>query len=248
MPRRATCAGCWAAGPGRNSNSTRCARAARWPRPRSAPSSTSWSSGWSSTRTTCRCCARMPARVASLRRRPPRPRPRSTPSWPVPPGNATRKRSRATTRASSFPDRPTRASPSSETAEPAFPTAAEYASGRARHGALAVVDLQAEQSAVTADYDNRVLLDVDDHCMRLAVFEGEYRWHQHPDSDELFLVVGWDKVLVGKGGARHTLAPWQAAVLPAGTVHRTRAVGPTVTATFERQGARAVFVERPAAA
>src|SRR3546814_16648001 len=79
---------------------------------------------------------------------------------------------------------PTRASPSSETAEPAFPTAAEYASGRARHGALAVVNLQAEQAAVTADYDNRVLLDVDDHCMRLAVFEGEYRWHQHPESDE----------------------------------------------------------------
>src|SRR3546814_8835429 len=131
----------------------------------------------------------MPARVASRRRRPPRPRPRSTPSWPVPPGKATRKRSRATTRASSLPDRPTRASPSSETAEPAFPTAAEYASGRARHGALAVVDLQAEQAAVTADYDNRVLLDVDDHCMRLAVFEGEYRWHQHPESDELFLVV-----------------------------------------------------------
>src|SRR3546814_10915551 len=91
--------------------------------------------------------------------------------------------------ASSLPDRPTRASPSSETAEPAFPTAAEYASGRALHVALAVVDLQAEQASVTADYDNRVLLDVDDHCMRLAVFEGEYRWHQHPESDELFLVV-----------------------------------------------------------
>src|SRR3546814_17784961 len=41
---------------------------------------------------------------ASPRRRPPRPRPRSTPSWPVPPGKATWKRSRATTRTSSLSD------------------------------------------------------------------------------------------------------------------------------------------------
>src|SRR3546814_6631212 len=99
--------------------------------------------------------------------------------------------------------------------------------------------LQAEQAAVTADYDNRVLLDVDDHCMRLAVFEGEYRWHQHPESDELFLVVAGTLEIDIDGGERITLAPWQAAVIPAGTVHRTRAVGRTVNATFERQGARA---------
>src|SRR3546814_17807284 len=104
---------------------------------------------------------------------------------PVPPGKATRKRSRATTRTSSLSDRPTRAS--SGTAEPSFPTAAEYASARACHGALTVVDLQAEQAAVTADYDNRVLLDVDDHSMRLPVFEGEYRWHYHPESDGMYI-------------------------------------------------------------
>src|SRR3546814_6138811 len=50
------------------------------------------------------------------------------------------------------------------------------------------------------------------------------------------------------GGERITLAPWQAVVIPAGTLHRTRAIGRTVNATFERQGVRTVFVERPAAA
>jgi mannose-6-phosphate isomerase-like protein (cupin superfamily) len=129
-----------------------------------------------------------------------------------------------------------------------FPTAAEYASARACHGALTVVDLQAEQAAVTAGYDNRVLLDVDDHCMRLAVFEGEYRWHHHPESDELFLVAAGTLEIDVDGGERITLAPWQAVVIPAGTVHRTRAIGRTVNATFERQGARTVFVERPVAA
>lgn len=144
-------------------------------------------------------------------------------------------------------DSPARTSPASGTVERAFPTAAEYAAGRARHGALAVVDLQAEQAGVTGDYDNRVLLDVGDHCMRLAVFEGEYRWHRHPESDELFLVVAGTLEIDIEGGERLTLAPWQAVVIPAGTVHRTRAVGRTVNATFERQGARTVFVEPPPA-
>jgi hypothetical protein len=33
------------------------------------------------------------------------------------------------------------------------------------------------------------------------------------------------------------------AVVPAGTVHRTRAIGRTVNVTFEMQGARTEFVE-----
>ena len=147
-----------------------------------------------------------------------------------------------------MPDRPTRASPSRETAAAAFPTAAEYATGRAVHRALAVVDLQAEQAAADAGYDNRVLLDVGDHCMRLSVFEGEYRWHHHPDSDELFLVVAGRLEIDIAGGERITLAPWQAVVIPAGTVHRTRAIGRTVNATFEKQGARVVFVAPPGTA
>src|SRR3546814_18672024 len=84
--------------------------------------------------------------------------------------------------------------------------------------------------------------------MRLAVFEGEYRWHYHPESDELFLVAAGTLEIDVDGGERITLAPWQAGVLPAGTVHRTRALGRTVNATSERKGARTVFVVRPEAA
>src|SRR3546814_20129373 len=88
-------------------------------------------------------------------------------------------------RTSSLSDRPTRASPSSETAEPVFPTAAEYATVRACHGALIVVDTPAEQAAVTAEYDTRVLRDIDDPCMRLAVLEGESRLNFPPKVDNM---------------------------------------------------------------
>ncbi len=126
-----------------------------------------------------------------------------------------------------------------------FPTAEEYASQKARHPALAVVDLRAEQGEVAESYRNQVLLDVNGDCMRLSVFEGEYRWHRHPDSDELFLVVAGELQIDFGDGSRATLTEWQGIVVPAGTVHRTRAVGRTVNVTFEKQGARTVFVEPP---
>ena len=128
---------------------------------------------------------------------------------------------------------------------PEFPTAEEYGSERARHPAMTVVDVRAEASAVTASYRNQVLLDVNRECLRCAVFEGEYRWHHHPDSDELFLVVAGKLQIEFEGGAQATLTEWQSLVVPAGTVHRTRAIGRTVNLTVEKQGARAVFVEGP---
>jgi mannose-6-phosphate isomerase-like protein (cupin superfamily) len=127
-----------------------------------------------------------------------------------------------------------------------FPSAQEYAAQTARHPALTVVDIRAEQAAVTESYRNQVLVDVNTDCMRLAVFEGEYRWHYHPDSDELFLVVAGTLQIDLADGSRMELTEWQSVVIPAGTVHRTRAIGRTVNITYEKSGAQTVFVENAA--
>lgn len=127
-----------------------------------------------------------------------------------------------------------------------FPSAQEYSSQAARYPALAVVDIRAEQAEVTEAYRNQVLVDVNNDCLRLAVFEGEYRWHHHPDSDELFLVVAGTLQIDFAGGDRIELTEWQSVVIPAGTVHRTRAVGRTVNLTCEKKGAQTVFVDTAA--
>jgi mannose-6-phosphate isomerase-like protein (cupin superfamily) len=108
---------------------------------------------------------------------------------------------------------------------------------------MTVVDIRSEQSSVTDSYKNQVLLNINSDCMRLSVFEGQYRWHQHPDSDELFLVVAGELQIEFEGGAQASLTEWQCIVVPAGTVHRTRAVGRTVNITYERQNAQTVFVD-----
>lgn len=128
-----------------------------------------------------------------------------------------------------------------------FPSAQEYSAQTARYPALVVVDIRAEQAAVTESYRNQVLVDVNTDCMRLAVFEGEYRWHHHPDSDELFLVIAGTLQIDLAGGNRLELTEWQSVVIPAGTVHRTRGIGRTVNITCERNGAQTVFVDTAAA-
>lgn len=124
-----------------------------------------------------------------------------------------------------------------------FPSAEEYSAETARHPALTVVDIRAEQAAVTEAYRNQVLVDVNADCLRLAVFEGEYRWHHHPESDELFLVVAGTLQIDLADGRSLELTEWQSVVIPAGTVHRTRAIGRTVNLTYEKIGAQTVFVE-----
>ena len=129
--------------------------------------------------------------------------------------------------------------------KPEFPSADDYAAERAQFSGREVVDIQAVQQAVVEHYKNQVLLNVNGDCLRLSVFEGEYRWHYHPDTDELFLVVAGELHIEFEGGEEAVLREWQSLVVPSGTVHRTRGIGRTVNVTFEKQGAQPLFVEPP---
>ena len=122
-----------------------------------------------------------------------------------------------------------------------FPSAEDYVAEPIRFPPLAVIDVVAEAEAVTADYQNQVLSRVNTSCLRLAVMSGEYPWHRHPDSDELFLIVEGHLAIDLAGGRTLHLDPWQCVVVPAGTVHRTRAVGRTVNLCFEHVAATTLF-------
>lgn len=124
-----------------------------------------------------------------------------------------------------------------------FPSADEYTAQDACYPNLRAIDIRVLQQAVSEPYRNDVLSNVNDACLRLAVFEGEYRWHQHPDSDELFMVMAGKLQIDLAGTGTIELTEWQYMVVPAGTVHRTRAIGRTANITFEKRHARTVFVD-----
>ena len=124
-------------------------------------------------------------------------------------------------------------------------TAERYANEPVHYPALYLVDLAAEGMAVTERYRNMVISRVNDSCLRLAVFDEAYRWHYHPTSDELFIVVSGCLAIDLDDQRELRLHPWQCVTIPAGTHHRTRALGRTVNLCFEKLAADTVFIEPP---
>jgi mannose-6-phosphate isomerase-like protein (cupin superfamily) len=125
-----------------------------------------------------------------------------------------------------------------------FPSGDAYANEPIRFSPLTVVDIGAEAAAIGAVYKNQVLCRVNTGCLRLAMIDGQYPWHHHPRSDELFLVVEGVLEIDLADGRRLRLQPWQIVVVPAGQVHRTRGTGRTVNLCFEDLSADTVFVNR----
>ena len=70
---------------------------------------------------------------------------------------------------------------------------------------------------------NQTLCRINDMVMRLGVVEGEFHWHKHDRDDEFFYVIDGRLIVDVEGRDSVELAPGQAIVVPAGTVHRTRA-------------------------
>src|SRR5260221_11851458 len=54
---------------------------------------------------------------------------------------------------------------------------------------LTVVNLKQQADSVDQTYKNFVVVNINNHCVRLAVMQGEFGSHQHPRSYEGFLVL-----------------------------------------------------------
>jgi mannose-6-phosphate isomerase-like protein (cupin superfamily) len=110
---------------------------------------------------------------------------------------------------------------------------------------LTIVDVNEAARSVNQPYKNFVLFDVNSHCIRLAVMQGEFPWHQHPSSDESFLVLEGQLEIDLADGRTFRLKPGEAFTIPAGVVHRTRALARAVNLCFEDRDAYtdAVFVD-----
>lgn len=96
---------------------------------------------------------------------------------------------------------------------------------------------------VQGEYSNFVLEQANDHCVRIAVFTGEYQWHYHPDSDEIFMVLEGELLMDLPDHVTLSIGPGEVFKVPAGVVHRTRAEVRTVNLCFEREEAATVFTE-----
>jgi mannose-6-phosphate isomerase-like protein (cupin superfamily) len=94
----------------------------------------------------------------------------------------------------------------------------------------------AEKFAAFSDHWNpRIIGRYNGNEVRIAKVDGEFTWHSHIDSDELFLVISGDFGIEFRDGLVR-LAPGEIIIVPAGTEHKPVANGECAILVLDREG------------
>ena len=94
----------------------------------------------------------------------------------------------------------------------------------------------AEKLASFSDHWNpRIVGRYNGDEVRLAKVEGEFSWHSHADSDELFLVLSGDFAIAFREGLVG-LAPGEMLVVPKGTEHKPIGRGECHLLIMDKEG------------
>ncbi|MGW2366861.1 cupin domain-containing protein [Streptomyces sp. NPDC001667] len=97
------------------------------------------------------------------------------------------------------------------------------------------VNLAAELAAVQGHWAQRKIADLNDYEAKLAKVQGEFVWHTHDDTDELFLVVSGRLTIQLRDGDV-VLEPGELFVVPRGTEHCPKAEEETAILLLEPAG------------
>lgn len=99
----------------------------------------------------------------------------------------------------------------------------------------AVVDLAAKLALFTEHWSPKVVATLNDYEVKLVKLQGDFVWHSHPDTDELFLVIDGTLTIQLRDGDI-TLGPGQLFVVPRGVEHCPRADGEVKALLLEPAG------------
>ena len=94
------------------------------------------------------------------------------------------------------------------------------------------VDLAAALAAFSEPWSPRTVAVLNDYDVRVVKTHGEFTWHTHPDTDELFLVVA-GSLTIRLDDDEVVLGPGQLYVVPRGVRHQP----------YSERGADVVLVE-----
>ena len=100
---------------------------------------------------------------------------------------------------------------------------------------LAPINLAEKFASFSDHWNPRIIGRYNGNEIRIAKVEGEFTWHSHSETDELFLVVSGDFAIDFRDGLRR-LAPGELIVVPRGTEHRPIANGECHILMLDREG------------
>ncbi|WP_298805311.1 cupin domain-containing protein [uncultured Pseudokineococcus sp.] len=90
-------------------------------------------------------------------------------------------------------------------------------------------------AAITEHWAPHRLATVNDHDVKVVKLQGEFVWHTHPETDELFLVLS-GRLTIELRDRDVVLGPQDVFVVPRGVEHRPRAEEEVHAVLLERAG------------
>ncbi|MET9465209.1 cupin domain-containing protein [Streptomyces sp. NPDC006544] len=82
------------------------------------------------------------------------------------------------------------------------------------------VNIDEKLAKITTHWEPKTVLEANGLELKAVKVKGEFVWHNHPEGDELFIVVGGDLVIELKDRDSVRLGPGDMFVVPRGLDHR----------------------------
>ena len=101
--------------------------------------------------------------------------------------------------------------------------------------APAVINLAEKLASFSDHWNPRIVARCNGNEVRLAKVEGEFSWHDHAESDELFLCLSGDFAIEFRDGLT-PVRPGEMIVVPKGVEHRPVARGEAHVLLLDREG------------
>ena len=84
------------------------------------------------------------------------------------------------------------------------------------------INLAEKLARISEQWSPRVIAEMNDYQLKLVKLQGEFVWHDHKDTDEVFLVLAGE-MEIGFRDRNVTLKAGELFVVPRGVEHITRA-------------------------
>ena len=98
-----------------------------------------------------------------------------------------------------------------------------------------VCNLDKALATISEPWQPQRLTSINDYDVKVVKLRGEFVWHTHPDTDELFLVISGDLVIQLRDGDIR-LGPGDVYVVPRGVEHCPKAEQEVSAVLVEPQG------------
>lgn len=81
------------------------------------------------------------------------------------------------------------------------------------------INLQEKLSEFSEHWSPKIIAQLNDYHLKLAKVHGEFVWHAHPETDEVFIVIKGHLDILFRGG-RVSLSEGEMFVVPKGAEHK----------------------------